>query len=127
MLAEILIVDDDPQIVSILQRLLVRVDRTFSIRTAASAEQALDMLAERPANIVLTDLRMPGMSGLQLLEQVRILYPRTIVIVMTAYGHDALIKARAMGAWAVLSKPFPAKELARIIRQALEEADKTRE
>jgi DNA-binding NtrC family response regulator len=125
-LAKILIVDDDPHIVSIFQRLLHRVERDFIIHTALSAEQALSMLAEEPADVVLTDLRMPGMDGLQLLAQVRSLYPRTIVIIMTAYEYDdAAVKARQGGAWAFLHKPFSARELLHIMREALETVEKT--
>ena len=121
-MAKLLLVDDDPHIVSIFQRLLLRVERGFSIRTASSAEQALLMLAEEPADVVLTDVRMPGMDGLELLAQIRSLYPQTMIIVMTAYGSEAAVKAQQGGAWAFLRKPFSAKELLRIVREALKNA-----
>ena len=110
----ILIVDDDSRIrVSLAEALG---DGTTHVRTAEHAEAALSLLAESPADVVLTDVRMPGMGGLELLSLLRQRSPDTAVILMTAY-QDLPTVATAMreGAVDFLVKPLDLHQLRRIL------------
>ena len=108
--ATLLIVDDEP-----LKRATLDIELTaagYSVLQAADPAAALAQLEQQPVDIVVTDLRMPGMDGMQLLDQIRGRWPRTQVILMTAYGSvDAAVQAIKRGACDYVSKPFPTEEL----------------
>ncbi len=88
---------------------------------AASVEAALAELEAQPYDIVLTDLRMPGRTGLELVDEVRRRHLGTTVVVMTAYGSkDVAIEAMKRGAYDYLSKPFEADEVVLLLRKAEE-------
>src|SRR6186713_2245331 len=95
--ARILIVDDEPDVLGFMQPLLER--RGYEVDTATGGEQALVLLAEAAPALLITDLRMPHMSGLDLLEKVRLLNPNLPGIVLTAAG-DISSAVRAMRAGA---------------------------
>jgi two-component system, NtrC family, response regulator HydG len=101
----ILIVDDDARVLTALSQALA--NHRTGVRTAASAEQALTALAAKPADIVLTDLKMPGMDGVELLQVLRARLPETEVVIMTAH-EDLPTVATAMreGARDFLVKPL---------------------
>jgi len=91
------------------------------VLTARSGEEALEVLKEIPVDLIVTDIRMPGISGLDLLVEVRKNYPATGVIVMTAfptpeYKKDAVFK----GSLHFIEKPFDINELRKVVRHALE-------
>ena len=114
----ILAVDDDAAVLSVLA-VLLRQDG-LQVVTASSAAQALELLATRPIELVLTDLRMPGMDGLQLLAQVGQRSPEVPVIVLTAHGTVPLaVQAVKAGAADFVLKPFDREELLYAIRKAL--------
>ena len=110
----ILIVDDDSRIRTSLAEALE--DGTTNVRTAEHAEAALSLLADSPADVVLTDVRMPGIGGLELLTLLRERNPDTAVILMTAY-QDLPTVATAMreGAVDFLVKPLDLHQLRRIL------------
>ena len=81
----ILIVDDEPNQVMTLAGYLKK-SRRFQIFTATNGEQGLTLIKTQPIEVILTDMRMPIMDGLELLKSVRKLNPDISVIVMTAYG-----------------------------------------
>ncbi len=110
----ILIVDDDSRIRTSLAEALE--DGTTNVRTAEHAEAALSLLADSPADVVLTDVRMPGIGGLELLNLLRERNPDTAVILMTAY-QDLPTVATAMreGAVDFLVKPLDLHQLRRIL------------
>jgi putative two-component system response regulator len=106
----VLVVDDEESITDLICTALT--PRGYRCATASNGAEALDMLAESPAAFVVTDVRMPGMSGLALLEQIRAHYPDTFVILLTAYADvNIVIRALRSGACDFLTKPFRLEDL----------------
>ncbi len=115
----VLVVDDEENLRHMLQILLRR--EGYEPVGAASVDAALVELESRPYDIILTDLRMPGRSGLDLVDEVRKRKLDTTVVVMTAYGsRDVAIEAMKHGAYDYLSKPFEAEEVVLLLRKAEE-------
>ncbi len=93
----------------------------YSVNSAASAEQSLAFLAARDYDVVLTDLKMPATSGLELLKQIHSLYPEILVIFLTAFGTvETAVEAMKAGAYHYLTKPVHPDELSLTIDRALE-------
>jgi CheY-like chemotaxis protein len=118
-MTSVLIVDDDAAFRTTIGRELA--DQGFAVALAQNADEAIGLLSERAIDVLLTDLRMPGADGIDLLAQVRTLAPRTRTILMSGYA-SARDYQRAIecGAVRVVSKPFTASELLQAIRQAVE-------
>jgi CheY-like chemotaxis protein/predicted regulator of Ras-like GTPase activity (Roadblock/LC7/MglB family) len=118
-MTSVLIVDDDAAFRTTIGRDLV--DQGFAVSLAHNADEAIELLADRGIDVLLTDLRMPGADGIDLLAQVRTLAPRTRTILMSGYA-SARDYQRAIecGAVRVVSKPFTSGELLQAIRQAVE-------
>jgi two-component system response regulator AtoC len=118
-----LVVDDEESIRQLC--MTVAKGLGFSCIEAGNGEEALALLEERPAHIVLTDLVMPRMSGLEFLEQVRQMLPRAEIAVMTGHGSvETAVQAMKLGAYDYISKPFsPIEELRLFLRRM---ADKIR-
>jgi two-component system, NtrC family, response regulator AtoC len=115
----VLVVDDEENLRHMLQILLRR--EGYEAVGAASVEVALGELETRPFDVVLVDLRMPGRSGLELVDEVRKRHLDTTVVVMTAYGsREVAIEAMKRGAYDYLSKPFESDELVLLLRKAEE-------
>jgi DNA-binding NtrC family response regulator len=116
----LLIVDDEQSI----RRLCVTVGEAlgFVCLEAASGETALALLEEQPAHMILTDMVMPQMSGLEFLEKVKKMLPRTEVAVMTGHGSvETAVQAMKLGAYDYISKPFsPLEELRLFLRRMAE-------
>jgi len=90
-------------------------------RAAANGETALEMLAEQDADLVLCDVRMPGIDGLTFLDRYREAAGRALVIMMSAYGDDAAaLDAIKRGAYDFLQKPFRADQVLLVVRKAIE-------
>jgi two-component system NtrC family response regulator len=114
----LLLVDDDKNFLRVLTYHIE--DLGFRATPAASAEEALKLLKESPPELVITDLRMPGMDGLELLAEIRRGHPDLPVIVLTAHGSiDKAVEAIKMGAQDFLSKPFEKEEIRHAISNAL--------
>jgi two-component system response regulator AtoC len=115
-----LVVDDEESI----RRLCMTVAQGlgFTCMEAGTGEDALALLEERPAHIILTDLVMPRMSGLEFLERVRKILPRAEVAVMTGHGSvETAVQAMKLGAYDYISKPFsPLEELRLFLRRMAE-------
>src|SRR2546426_878709 len=115
-----LVVDDEESI----RRLCVTVAQGlgFTCMEAGTGEDALALLEEQPAHIILTDLVMPRMSGLEFLERVKKLLPRTEVAVMTGHGSvETAVQAMKLGAYDYIGKPFsPLEELRLFLRRMAE-------
>src|SRR6201998_751940 len=116
----LLIVDDEQSI----RRLCMTVGEAlgFVCLEAAGAETALTLLEEQPAHMILTDMVMPHMSGLEFLEKVKKMLPRTEVAVMTGHGSvETAVQARKLGAYDYIAKPFsPLEELRLFLRRMAE-------
>jgi two-component system, NtrC family, response regulator AtoC len=122
----VLIVDDEPSMRHVLSVILH--DHGYEPRAVESADEALRELAARPYDLVLTDVRMPGMSGLELLREIQRAQPELTVIVMSAYGaHDAALEAMKAGAYDFVSKPFRPDEVVLVVRKAEERERLARE
>ena len=115
------IVDDDRSIRWVLEKALGREGIEYS--SFASAEEALRELAERAPQVLVSDIRMPGLSGIELLQRVKERHPSVPVIVMTAYSDlDSAVAAFRGGAYEYLPKPFDVEQAVDLIRRALEES-----
>ena len=115
------VVDDEPDFARGLARLLA--GRFPDVRVAAvhSGREALAVLAEREAHLLVTDLRMPEMSGMQLLEAVLARHPDLSVVVLTAHGTiETAVEALHAGAYDFLTKPVESDQLFRVAAKALE-------
>ncbi|MEK6710555.1 MAG: sigma-54 dependent transcriptional regulator [Nitrospinota bacterium] len=119
--AHVLVVDDEERVRNLLTRLLG--EEGHHVSAAASGEEALRELEGGSYDVVLTDLMMPGMSGLDLLEQARASHPETEVILVTAYGTvDSAVEAMRKGAFHYLCKPFKLDEVRIVVQRAIEES-----
>ena len=119
----ILVVDDNDDIRSMLELLLRR--EGFDVAAARDGEEALALFAERPADIVVTDLFMPERDGIETIVALRERYPEAKIIAMSGWqsqrGPDYLAVAREIGALATLRKPFEPRELLRVVRRVSSE------
>ncbi len=115
----ILIVDDEPKMARAVATALQR--SGHSTLTAASAAQALELMAEHGADVVVSDRRMPGMDGMELLRRLRARWPELPVILITAYGEvRSAVEAMRQGAFDYITKPFDNDELRGQVERALE-------
>jgi DNA-binding NtrC family response regulator len=117
---KILVVDDEVGMLTLLRNYLTR--EGHDVTTAPSAEVALPMVEEHDIAVVLTDLRMPGMGGMELVREIHALRPETQVILMTAFGSiDTAIEAIKAGAYHFVTKPVKLPEAGALVRKALTE------
>ena len=108
-MAEILIIDDHDSIREGLELLLRR--RGHRTRCAESGQHGLDLLEEEGADLVITDLKMSQMDGMEVLAQVKTSTPDTEVMVMTAHGTiERVVEAMKLGAADFITKPFSSEE-----------------
>lgn len=115
----VLVVDDEENIRLVLKTLLKQ--HQYIVETAETAEAALELFEAFGPDVVLTDVRMPNMSGLTLLETLRAKGSEATVIVMSAYGsNDQALEAIKAGAYDYLSKPFKQDEVMLVLRKAEE-------
>ncbi len=122
----VLVVDDEPSMRHLLSVILT--DHGREARAVATAADALRELELREYDLVLTDVRMPGMDGLTLLREIQRREPELTVIVMSAYGsHDAALEAMKAGAYDFLSKPFKPDEVLLVLGKAEERERLARE
>ena len=121
--ANILVVDDEPQITRVLKTSLS--SQGYGIRTAADGEEALQTLKEWAPDLIVTDLRMPNMDGLELCRRVRT-ESRIPIIVLSVKGEETIkVEALDAGADDYVTKPFSINELVARIRAALRRASST--
>jgi two-component system, NtrC family, response regulator HydG len=115
----VLVVDDEPGIVESLQRVFER--EGLRALTAGGGGAALDILRREPVSVLLTDLLMPGMSGMDLLKASRSVSPETETILMTAYGTvENAVEAMKQGAYDFVTKPIKRAHVVRAVLKALE-------
>ena len=115
------IIDDDRSIRWVFEKALTRENIAF--RTFSSADEALGVLAKETPQVMISDIRMPGESGLELLQQAKQRYPQLPVIIMTAYSDlESAVAAFQGGAYEYLPKPFDVDHAVELIRRAMEES-----
>jgi DNA-binding NtrC family response regulator len=116
---KILIIDDDSSLRRVLEYNLQQ--EGYEVFTAADGDSGLLLFAEQAPAVVITDLKMPGLGGFQLLSAVKERSPSTVVIVLTAFGAiDTAVEAMKLGAFDYLTKPFNREELKLTVRKALQ-------
>ncbi len=118
--ASVLLVDDEPNILTSLKRLLR--GEGYAIRSAGGGAEALELLEAAPADLVLSDMRMPGMDGVALLSQVRERWPSTGRIILTGYSdmHATIAAVNEGGVHRYMTKPWNDDDLKLTVRSALE-------
>ena len=115
----ILVVDDEKNYLVVLETLLR--SEGYEVITADNAKDALEIVLESDVDLVLTDMKMPGISGMELLETIKRRKPDIPVIMMTAYGTiEMAVEAMKKNAYDYITKPFKNEELKRTIRKAIE-------
>ncbi|TET54218.1 MAG: response regulator, partial [Anaerolineales bacterium] len=116
----ILIVHDEPSIATFLKKVLERSNQAYQVSVSHSSEEALAVFAKTDIDLMVTDLRMPGISGLDLIRQVKTSSPDTRSILVTAYGSSAIQEqAESLGVTGYIAKPLKVDVLMKAVQQAL--------
>jgi len=124
--AKIMVVDDEHLIRWSLEQNLRK--QGYEVLTAGNGEDALKLVREEQPELVLLDIHMPGISGLEVLEKVKEFDDEIIVIMVTAHGGlETAVNAMRMGAYDYINKPFNLDEMSIVIKKALENSDLRRE
>lgn len=118
----VLIVDDDHEFRLSLGKTLAK--QGYAVETAVDGMEALRALQTNTFDLVITDHRLPGLPGMELLGEIRRCSPRPAVILVTAYGDESMRhRAREAGAYAFLDKPVKREEILTLVAQALQARD----
>ncbi len=116
---KILIVDDEPSMREFLEIMLTR--EGYKVASASDGRDALNMLNKQMYDLIVSDIQMPGMGGLELLKNIKDVSPDTEVIMITAYAStETAVEAMKEGAYDYITKPFKVDEIRLIIKKALE-------
>ncbi|MET0625909.1 MAG: sigma-54 dependent transcriptional regulator [Pyrinomonadaceae bacterium] len=122
----ILVAEDEDLMRAIISRLLE--EAGYRVAAVASAEEALEAFAAEDVSVTLTDIRMAGMDGLELLDRVKDIDPEALVVVMTAYSSvDSAVAALRKGAYDYVTKPFVNEDLLQSVKNALRQRELFRE
>ncbi|MCJ7813033.1 response regulator [bacterium] len=117
----ILIVDDEEDLTWSISKRIAKDRNILEVICANSGNRALKMLSEFKVDLIITDLRMPGIHGLQLLNEIKIRYPHIQIIVMTAHGSAEVREAiRRWGQTGYIEKPFEMNDLRELIYSFLD-------
>ena len=124
----ILIVDDDEKLAALLQESLRTLDEGYDVVTAGGTDEALAKLSKRSFDLVITDLMMPEVDGLQLLEALKAINPSIVTVAMTAFDSQEIrAKAERFEIYRYLVKPFSVHEFGQCVKDAFEEAERAQE
>ncbi|MDY7033877.1 MAG: response regulator [Thermodesulfobacteriota bacterium] len=115
---KILFVDDEPNILQGLKRMLRSMRDEWDISFAESGQEALDILTREDFDVVVSDMRMPRMNGAQLLDEIRILYPQIVRIVLSGHSDKEMILKSVRSTHQYLSKPCDAQKLKSTVTRA---------
>lgn len=118
--ARILVADDELVMRDLLTSFLA--DDGYEVIAATNGAEALEKLKGKRFDLLITDVHMPVMNGLELLQQVRRLDPSLVVVMLDSYPDQLLLQAEAEGARAVLHKPFDISELRQLLKELLPES-----
>ncbi len=115
----ILIVDDEPELRNAIVAYLT--EEGYEVQAASSGEDSLELLKTTPFDILITDMKLPGIDGNTVLQEALALYQEIIGIIITGYGTvESAVQAMKKGAYDYISKPFQLVEISLVVRQALE-------
>jgi len=118
----ILVVDDEEPVRNLLQRVLK--EAGYDVVTAANGQEALDKVSQLNAGVVLLDIKMPGMSGMEVLQQITTNWPKTCVVMATAAGDaQTAVEAMKTGAYDYITKPFNRDDVVLKVQKAIEKRD----
>jgi len=118
--AQILVIDDEPIMRDFLEETLVRAG--YEIETVANGTAGMAAIRNNSYDLIITDMKMPGLDGLTLLEQTKKVQPDAVVIIMTAYASvETAVRALKTGAADYIMKPFTPEEIEHVVRKALYE------
>ena len=116
----ILVVDDDERVLFVLRRALLAFQNGYEIVTALDGREALNRAKEVPFDLLITDLKMPGVDGITLTQAIRDLNSGTVVVWITAYGCAQVSdEATRLSVHECLEKPLRIDEIRRVVREAL--------
>ena len=119
--AHVLVVDDEGAIRYSVSKTLQRIG--YQVDEAASGEEALDMIARHEYEVILTDIRMPGLSGVDLLKRIKDISPDAIVILMTGYASlGTAVESLRLGAHDYLIKPSSSQDIRQSVARGVERA-----
>ena len=119
MSANILVLDDEQNYLLIIDTLLK--EQGYSVTTLTDPQMGLAYLEESEVDVVLTDMKMPKLTGQDVLEHVRRTYPHVPVVIMTAFGSvESAVEAMRVGAFDYLTKPFANEELLLTVSKAVQ-------
>ncbi|HSW51125.1 MAG TPA: sigma-54 dependent transcriptional regulator [Bryobacteraceae bacterium] len=123
----ILIVDDEKDMLALLRRMISE-ERDYEVTTEHDPRQAIERFRAKPFELVMTDLKMPGMDGIALLEAVKSIQPKTAVIVLTAFATiETAVEATQKGAFDYITKPFRQERILLTVDKAMQWQDMVRE
>jgi CheY-like chemotaxis protein len=117
----ILVVDDEPKVAFFLKESLESLERHYQVVRAETGESALAEMEQASFDMVITDLRMPGMDGLELMQRVKENHPDIQTILITAYGSDEVeAESHRLNAYRYFTKPFHIEDLTSAVQEAME-------
>jgi len=117
-MVRILVVDDEPKIRAMITAILE--PEGFEVISAESGEEALQRIAQSPPHLLISDMKLTGMSGLELLRQARATHPQMLAFLLTGFDDDEVERqATALGALGVIRKPLVLSQLRQTIKDAL--------
>jgi two-component system response regulator PilR (NtrC family) len=117
----ILVVDDEERVLFVWREALRELGSGYDVITASTSAEARERIREAPFSLIITDLKLPTESGVELTELVRVLDPEVPVVWMTAYGcYRVAEEARQLGVVRCLDKPVNLEQIRQVVRGALE-------
>ncbi len=118
----ILFVDEEEPVRNLLQRVLK--EAGYDVVTATNGQEALDKVSQLNVGVVLLDIKMPGMSGMEVLQQITTNWPETCVVMATAAGDaQTAVEAMKAGAYDYITKPFNRDDVVLKVQKAIEKRD----
>lgn len=119
MARRILVIDDDTSLRRVVEYTLL--EEGYEVLVAASGEEGMELFAEWQPVLVITDMKMPGMSGFEVLKEIKARSAETLVIIVTAFGEvEVAVKAMKLGAYDFITKPLSRDELKYTVKKALQ-------
>jgi two-component system response regulator AtoC len=116
----ILVVDDETSLAFFLRESIAGLCSEYQVEMACSGEKAIGRIVAEPFDLIVTDLCMPDVSGLEIIRRLRQTSPQARAILITAYGNDmAKAEAHRLGTFRYLTKPFDMNDFAQAVQEAL--------